>query len=115
MQDLGCPRTWGSHTLNVQPTPARAPALANPGETRAVPSGRCKFPQLEPPVSEGPAPVLWPVRGLRPLVPALHVPCPAQATEPEEGEGGGRHGAVEGMRWQIFSLLPAFVWVRVSA
>lgn len=35
-----------------------------------------------PPGNEGPTPVPWPLRGLRPLVPALHALGPAQAVEP---------------------------------
>lgn len=53
-QDLGCSRIWSSHTLNVQTTSPRAKALANPGETRAVPVGRASSPSWNRPSVRAP-------------------------------------------------------------
>lgn len=115
-QDLGCPRTCDSHTLNAQPT-LQGPS---PGQRRRG----CAFtpphaPPLAPPIIEGSTPVGWPLRGLQPLVrvPTRLTLGPIQPTQQGEGgEGGGCSVGQGGYAWQVSSVpyICLSVWVRMG-
>lgn len=115
-QDLGCPGTCGSHTLNALPT-LQGPS---PGQRRRG----CAFtpphaPPLAPPIIEGSTPVGWPLRGLQPLVrvPTRLTLGPIQPTQRGEGgESGGCSVGQGGHAWQVSSVpyICLSVWVRMG-